>query len=140
MKNKNNKTEIWENMPPATRYDLPYNCPKCRYNRLTAIMIDIGTFPYIYADITFICESCKEKYNFCFPQHPIHSLGKHNYDSLGILIYQTEKPECPFHKTKMEITRYLGNLVYSDGTQKIQYKCPTCYYWKRITVKEGNKK
>ena len=134
---KDNKTETWKNAPPSTLYQLPHTCPKCG-DDLVTVNMHLGTFPYQYADLEVICYGCHQKYNFCYPQHPIMGEGIHiydeYYDTTEIEFHIKERPECPFHNLEMEIQRFYGNLTYNDGTKKVQLKCPKCNYYQRLTL------
>lgn len=137
---KYNKTEIWKNSPPSTTYELPQNCPTCG-EFLVTVKMDIGTFPYIYTDITTVCPVCLTTYNFCYPQHPAMATGQHIYDTEDTWYWievqiedENIKLFCPFHDVLLEIQRYYGNLTYSDGTQKVQMKCPKCNYYRRVEL------
>ncbi len=151
-KMKDNKTEIWNNAPPSARYELFQHCPKCRDFLLT-VKIDIGIFPHIYTDVCQVCPTCQTNYNFCYPLHPIFREGLHIYDTMHLnplyaieeqLVddlgnYKQDYPKCPFHQLTMKPNRYLGNITYSDGTEKVHVVCPICYYYERIQITRGFK-
>jgi len=141
---KDNKTDQWKTAPPSTLYELPTVCPKCE-GILTVTSMHMGTFPYQYVDLNVNCTYCFETYNFCYPQNPIMATGITIYDKTLTLetienrayqaIYEENISFCPFHKTyELEMQRFYGDLVFNDGTMKLQIKCPKCNYYKRIQI------
>jgi hypothetical protein len=132
----NNKTELWSQAPASAKYTLPEYCPKCG-GRLKAGVVYVGIFPYIHADFTLTCVSNVEhKYNFCMPFNKVMTEGYQIYDSSEQRRFYTENRRCPFHGTPLTPYRYYGDLVFNDGTCKIQLRCPTCFYSERVVFKK----
>jgi hypothetical protein len=128
-----NKTDSWELNSHDTKYDLPKFCPEIGCTGyLQSTYVYIGTYPYIHADITLVCSECKHKFNFCFPLNRKMTFGYTIYDSSLI-----RKPEpkifCPFGHGLLEPVRMYGDEVFSDGTKKLQIRCPVCFFSQRVT-------
>jgi hypothetical protein len=133
-----NETDAWQRNNAPIRYNLPDYCPKCFdkavKSTLKAVYCYIGIFPYIHTDFTLICQTdASHKYNFCFPFNKMQTMGYTIFDSKD-QPRPTIKQVCPFHKTPLEATRFYGDYVFKDGTQKYQLRCPTCFYSERLVL------
>lgn len=127
-----NKTEVWRQAPPSAHYyDFPTICPYCN-KALIATDVYVGIFPYLHCDLTLQCiGDLEHKFNFCMPYHAAMVEGYTTLDTKEPRLFTTEH-ECPFHKgTKLKPIRFYGDIVFKDGTRKIQLRCPTCYYSER---------
>jgi len=137
---KPKQTQKWLNQPEATLYDLPRKCPKCQ-DYLSPYSITLGTFPYNYADLTLKCPYCLEIYHLCIPQSDTFGNGLSIYDSnINIIKKHQIQPKhmtCPFHNLPMLLTKVFGDMVYSDGTVRVQYRCQKCHYFKHYTIIEA---
>ena len=134
--NSPNVTEAWSRAPTPIVYSLPELCPECG-SKLKAAKVYVGIHPYIYADFTLMCWDKGHEYNFCFPYNPMMAAGYTVFDSTETKRYYTTKT-CPFHKdTQLKPVRLYGDLVFSDGTRKIQLRCTKCYYSERRTFTES---
>ena len=133
---KDNKTELWEKNSASTRYNMPEQCPTCheqdKYSSLKTTYLYVGIFPYIHADITMICPA-GHKFNFCMPYNKAMTAGYTVFDSTLFEKPLTDK-KCPFHQVKLEAIRLYGDLVFADGTKKLQIRCPICYYSERYVI------
>ena len=129
-----NTTELWDKAPPTIKYNLPETCPICG-DKLRPSKVYVGIFPYIYADFTLVCwGNCEHEFNFCFPYNPVMVEGYTIFDDTESKRYYTNRI-CPWHKTKLKPIRLYGNLVFNDGTKKVQLRCPICYYSERLSFK-----
>lgn len=140
---KPQQTEYWKIQPQAHVFKLmPLSCPICQYP-LSVRLITLGIFPYLYVDVGQYCENCKSWYHFCLPYEDVMPSGLTIYDkdpdSLHEKLLNTiEFVKCPFGHGYMRLSRIYGNLVYQDGTIRVQLRCDTCHYFKHITIyKEG---
>lgn len=129
--NDANKTELWLNSPASPRYSLPSICPKCN-SQLKPIYTYLGIFPYIHAGTHLECVNGHE-YTFCFPYNRAMCEGYTLFDSKDNTRGYTNRC-CPFHvDTKLVPVRLYGDLVFKDGTRKMQLRCPVCFYSERVT-------
>ena len=132
---EDNKTELWRRAAASAKYNLPKYCPKCK-GALYAKDVYVGIFPYIHADFTLVCQVDEaHKYNFCFPYNKVMVEGYTVYDSAEFKLYRTEKT-CPFHNVQLKPVRLYGDLVFTDGTRKMQLRCPVCFYSERVVFNE----
>lgn len=137
---KDNKTDLWSKTPSSTKYTLPEYCPICSVKGLGATLkmayVYVGVFPYIHAGVNLKCsENSEHEFTFCFPFSDAMASGYTVFDSTETgKRYYTDKP-CPFHGEKLKPIRLLGDLVYSDGTRKMQLACPICHYSVRVVFK-----
>lgn len=134
---KDNKTEFWTKNTASTKYQLPRVCPHCTKNGLlsglTATYVYVGVFPYIHAGIQLVCTlNSEHKFAFCFPYNKAMNVGYTVFDSVEAKAPVTEQV-CPFHGVKLEATRLYGDVVFNDGTKKLQLRCPICFYNERAT-------
>jgi hypothetical protein len=130
-----NETETWSKNSADTRYNLPDYCPLCNQkgilSNLKCTYVYVGIFPYIHTDFTLNCVvNPMHKFNFCFPYNRNQTMGYQILDSK-----ESGRPtvtyDCPFHKVKLEATRFYGDFVFKDGTRKLQLRCPVCFYSER---------
>ena len=135
--NPNNKTDMWLKSPQSTKYTLPQTCPTCNAV-LQTDYVYIGVFPYIHTGVNMKCHSNPEhEFTFCFPYNQLMPAGYTIFDSAENTRYKTEKT-CPFHpEIKLVPTRLYGDLVFNEGTKKMQLRCPTCNYSVRVTFKKS---
>jgi hypothetical protein len=135
--NPENKTEAWLKSPPSTRYTLPETCPHCK-SLLQTEYVYVGVFPYIHTGVHLKCIVHSEhEFTFCFPYTRLNPAGYTVFDSEAIHFYKTDKA-CPFHPdTKLKPIRLYGDLVFNDGTRKIQLGCPVCCYSQRVTFNKS---
>jgi hypothetical protein len=133
-----NQTESWKKNSASARYNLPEFCPICAEkgvaSGLKATDVYVGIFPYIHSDFTLVCHTDPtHKFNFCFPFNKNMTFGYTVFDET-----ETAKPtvdrKCPFHGEKLEVVRFYGNLVFKDGTRKVQLRCPVCFYSERAVL------
>jgi hypothetical protein len=132
-----NKTDLWLKSPASPRHPLPETCPTCK-SLLQAKYVYVGIFPYIHTGINLRCIVHPEhEFTFCFAYNPAMTAGYTFFDTTGTHFYKTDKT-CPFHPdTHLEPFRLYGNLVFKDGTQKMQLRCPICSYSLRVTFKKS---
>ena len=129
------KTELWLKASPSNRYNLPDTCPFCG-EKLKATNVYVGIFPYIHTDFTLVCwGNAEHKFNFCFPYNKVMVAGYTVYDDADYTRYVTDYV-CPFHGVKLQPIRLYGNIVFNDGTKKMQLRCPVCNYSERKTLKK----
>lgn len=129
--NPANKTELWLKSPPSTKYTLPKVCPTC-HAYLQTDYVYVGIFPYIHTGVNMKCPSGHE-FTFCFPYNAAMPSGYTVFDSKESPRYSTSKV-CPFHiDTKLVPVRLYGDLVFNEGTKKMQLRCPVCNYSVRVT-------
>ena len=128
---KDNFTDKWMNCSPQSVYDLPAVCPICKAD-LKPRECQVGVFPYLHADVGLQCWLHPEhRFWFCFPYNTNVVDGYTIFDSSEQKRYVTDKC-CPFHPTqKLSPIRLYGDLVFKDGTKKIQLRCPICNYSER---------
>jgi rRNA maturation protein Nop10 len=132
---EDNKTDGWTKNSNSTRYNLPTNCPKCGDN-LKLRHIYVGIFPYIHSDVTFTCCSNENhKFAFCLPYNKNMTFGYLILDTTEAKRYYTTKRLCPFDGETLQPYRLWGDLVFNDGTKKLQLRCPECFYSERVTFK-----
>lgn len=132
-KPKDNTTELWSKAPAPIKYSLPEACPLCG-GKLKSAKVYVGIFPYIYTDFTLVCWVCASEFNFCFPYNPAMAEGYSIFDTTESKRYSTERV-CPFHNQTLKPIRLYGDLVFKDGTRKLQLRCPLCFYSERVTFK-----
>ena len=132
---EDNKTELWREAAASAKYNLPMHCPACD-GVLYAKDVYVGIFPYIHADFTLVCrENPAHKFNFCFPYNKVMVEGYTVFDTVEIKPYRTERT-CPFHGVELKPVRLYGDLVFTDGTRKMQLRCPVCFYSERVVFKK----
>jgi hypothetical protein len=127
---------LWLEASASAKYNLPDHCPICleqgKHCTLKTTHVYVGVFPYIHADFTMQCRTVPaHKYNFCFPFNKAMVEGFTSYDTEAFKRYRTERV-CPFHNTTLVPVRLYGDLVFTDGTRKMQLRCPTCFYSERV--------
>lgn len=134
--NPHNKTELWLKNSPSIRHRLPKYCPTCG-DVLTANYAYIGVFPYLHAGINLRCKaSSTHEFTFCLPFDKAAAEGYTVFDSADSKRYSTERV-CPFHaETKLQPVRLYGDLVFNDGTRKLQLRCPVCNFSERVTFQK----
>jgi hypothetical protein len=131
---KDNKTDLWQQASPSTKYNLPPTCPHCG-GHLHIKDLYVGIFPYIHADFTLVCvDNAEHKFNFCFPYNKVMVEGFQILDTNDHLRFRTER-KCPWHLETLLPYRYYGNLVFKDDTRKMQLRCPICFYSERVVFK-----
>lgn len=128
------KTDLWEQIPLSTKYTLPDVCPICQQH-LKVDSLYVGVFPYIHTGVTLKCQS--HEFTFCFPYNKAMNMGYTVFDSKEAKRYSTNEHLCPFHGVKLVALRFLGDLVYRDGTKKLQLKCPICNFSKRVIFQKS---
>jgi hypothetical protein len=133
----NGKTLLWQSSPASAKYGLPEFCPTCKA-RLKVNYLYIGIFPYIHTGINMHCVNDeKHKFTFCFPYNPAMAAGYTIFDSKDNTRYYTERV-CPFDGAKLVPVRLYGDLVFTDGSRKMQLRCPQCCFSERV-IFEGKR-
>lgn len=134
--NPANKTELFLQSPQSTKYTLPKICPKCGAS-LEASYVYVGVFPYLHTGVNMKCTLNNHEFTFCFPYNKALSAGYTIFDSKDNTRFSTERV-CPFHTdTKLTPVRLYGDLIFNEGTKKMQLRCPVCHYSERVTFKKS---
>lgn len=132
------KTELWLQAPASRKYNLPHQCPTCKklngvFVPLRATYVYVGVFPYIHTDFTLEC-GMGHKFNFCMPYNKVMTAGYTVFDTKTSKKPSVEGKVCPFHEVPLEPIRLYGDLTFNDGKQKLQIRCPICYYSERVVI------
>ena len=124
------KTSRWGDAAHSTRYALPETCPSCG-SQLKPVYAYVGVFPYVHTGVNLKCCEEEREFTFCFPFNPVAADAYTIFDSTVSTRYVTERT-CPFHGVPLHPFRFLGDLVYTDGTRKMQLRCPICSFSERV--------
>ncbi len=135
--NPANKTELWLKSLPSIKYFLPETCPRCK-SILQAKHVYVGVFPYIHTGVYLQCiANAEHVFTFCFPYNEAMPAGYTVFDTKEVKGYSTERV-CPFHpEVRLEPVRFYGDLVFNDGTRKLQLRCRRCNFSERVTFKKS---
>jgi len=102
-------------------------CPACGTLLLLKRAI-VSSWPYIHGDYELYCVDCDFTALFGIPEDPVVGMELIIWDSHPDRALQRARQEplpiCPFHTTPMQLTKIFGNRIRSDGTLRLQWKCP----------------
>jgi len=102
-------------------------CPACHKLLLLDYVI-VSSWPYIHGDYCLVCVGCGFKALFGIPEDPVVGMELIIWDSHPDRALQRARQEplpiCPFHTTPMQLTKIFGDRIRSDGTLRLQWKCP----------------
>ena len=133
--NPKNKTPQFLSAPPSKKYQVPQKCPYDN-SPLQVQYVYVGVFPYIHTGVNFKCTENDHEFTFCFPYNFTLAMGYTIFDSQSNTRFSTEIV-CPFH-TKQHLipVRLYGDLIFTDGTKKLQLRCPVCHFSERVTFQK----
>lgn len=121
----------------------PLRCPACKQVLLFKRTI-VSSWPYIHADIELYCVNCGFTALFGIPEDPVVGMELVIWDTEPELVLkrarEEERPICPFHFRKMRLTKIFGDFIITDGTMRLQYKCPEWFLTHHRTVKRPKEK
>lgn len=106
-------------------------CAKCG-DELSLRSCIVEDFPYLHADLGFICPTCDEIYLHGIPKRKdiglaLHVLDSNPKDTTAYQIDQGRK-KCPFKgHGYMKPTKIFGDEVFSVEKVEYQWKCPACF-------------